>query len=756
MISSRLKIYFVIAIFGAIAIALVGYFYTARELPPYPAQVKVQGSTQVLTTRAEILRGQGVWQKYGLMDLGSVWGHGTYRGPDFTAQALHQMVLTMREFLAKNKYGRPFARLDELRKGAVKATTIAQIKKNNYDPRTRTLTLTPAQGAAFTANRKFYDQLFLRGDRQGPIRAKVIQSPAERKALADFFFWTAWCAGTLRPGEGMTYTNNWPHDPEAGNFVSGMAVVWSAISLVAFGLFLGLIIFIFHKWGFNQGSTAFDPAAADRLAAASISPSQKKTAKFFLVVSALFFLQVNMGGLMAHYTVHPDSFWGLHFVARWIPYNWVKTWHLQLAVFWIATSWVGMTLFVSPWVGGREPKGQGLLVDLLFGAVILVAVGSLIGEVLGIKGAFGVSGSLWFWLGHQGWEYLELGRLWQILLLVGLVVWLFIVVRALKSHFAKGTEKWGLPHFVAYAGIAVVGFFCFGLLYNPHTHLTLADFWRWWVVHTWVEGAFEFFAAAAIVFVLVNLKLVDLQKGLRTVYFTVGLALASGIIGVGHHYYWFGEPSFWLALGSSISALEPVPILLLLAEVWHGQKSLTKAGTKFPYRYPMMFLMASVFWEILGAGIMGLSITTPVINYFEHATYLTVNHGHTALFGTYGMLAIGLLLFSMRALVRPEGWSNRLLSISFWSLNIGLLLMFSVTLLPVGILQVLANIKHGFWYARSDAFWETTAVQWLGQIRMLPDFLIIIPGAGGLLLFMVRAFTKLKPVSVKGGESFPS
>jgi nitric oxide reductase subunit B len=274
------------------------------------------------------------------------------------------------------------------------------------------------------------------------------------------------------------------------------------------------------------------------------------------------------------------------------------------------------------------------------------------------------------------------------------------------------------------------------------------------VVHTWVEGAFEFFATAAIVFVMVNLGLVDLKAGLRTAYFTAALALSAGIIGVGHHYYWFGEPSLWLALGSTVSALEPVPIMLLLADVWHGQKALIKAESGFPYRYPLMFLMAAVAWEFLGAGVMGLAITTPVVNYYEHATYLTVNHGHTALFGTYGMLAIGLLLFSMRGLVREDGWDERLLKSCFWGVNIGLFLMWTLTLLPVGILQVLDNIKYGFWHARSDAFWFRDAIQVIGQIRMLPDLLILLPGAGGLLLFMLKAITRLKPVEVQSGENF--
>ncbi len=490
MLSQRLKIYFLAAIFGAIAIAMIGYFYTKKDLPPYPKIIQtVYGKT--VSGKAAIMSGQQVWQRYGLMDLGSVWGHGTYRGPDFTAQALHNMGETMRQVMARKRFAKEYATLSTGERGAVDAVVIQQIKTNTYDKKSDTLTLSPLQVAALIKNRIFYTRLFIEGDEDGPINAGTISDSDQLKDLADFFFWTAWCASTIRPGDTHTYTNNWPHDPSVGNTVSGKSLVWSAISLVAFGLCLGVMIFLYHKHGFNKGALPFTPEPAAAMAAAPISPSQRKSAKFFLLVAALFFTQVNVGGLMAHYTVSPDSFYGLKTITEFIPYNWVKTWHLQLAIFWIAVSWIGMTLFVAPRVGNREPKGQGFLVDLLFIAVVVVATGSLAGEVLGIKGFLA---DYWFWLGHQGWEYLELGRLWQILLFVGLILWLFLVVRALRDHFRAGHDKWGLPNFLAYSGVAVVGFFSFGLTYDPQTHITIADFWRWWVVHTWVEGAFEFFA----------------------------------------------------------------------------------------------------------------------------------------------------------------------------------------------------------------------------------------------------------------------
>ncbi|MDT3697818.1 MAG: cbb3-type cytochrome c oxidase subunit I [Thermincola sp.] len=749
-ISGRLKWFFIICLFGAMAVALIGGIATFDEAPPYPAKV-VSEKGDLIFDKDDILLGQASYQEYGLMDLGSVWGHGTYRGPDFSAEALHNIGLSMREFYAKKNFNSDYEKLGTAEKSAVDGLMLADIKTNRYDAASETLTLTEAQIYALEEVRKYYDELFDKGDPQKVIYAGTVKIAEKRQALADFFYWTAWCAGTNRPGSELTYTNNWPPDAMVGNTPAEQAVTWTVASVLAFIGLLGLIAFVFHRYGF-AGSERHDLEMSTQLAEAPISPSQIKVAKYFLVVVALFLLQTLAGGFMAHSTVNPETFYGMDSVKEIIPYNWAKTWHLQLAVFWIATAWVGSAIYFAPIIGGKEPKLQGLLVDLLFVAVIIVAVGSLIGEVVGLKG--GLGGSAWFWLGHQGWEYLELGRLWQILLLVGLILWLIIVARAVKKHLTAGADKWDLPNFYVYSAIGIVGFWCFGMFYDPKTNLTIADFWRWWTVHTWVEGMFEFFAAAAMAFVAVRTGMATKKAALRAGYLTASLALATGIIGVGHHYYYFGMPTFWMALGGVLSAMEPVPILLLLGEAWQRSNTLRKAGPDFPYRWPLKFFIAAGIWNFVGAGIMGFAITTPIVNYYEHSTYLTVSHGHTAFFGTYGMLAIGLLLFAYRGIVQKKAWDAKanLLKVSFWGLNIGLATMFVLTLLPVGFWQLQASFTKGLWYARSPEFYSNPMVQAVGEFRILPDSIIIVLGAIPLVLFMVTTITKLKPVTVKENQ----
>ncbi|MEJ2111899.1 MAG: cbb3-type cytochrome c oxidase subunit I, partial [Acidobacteriota bacterium] len=412
------------------------------------------------------------------------------------------------------------------------------------------------------------------------------------------------------------------------------------------------------------------------------------------------------------------------------------------AIYWIATTWVASAIYLAPIIGGREPRKQGLLVQILFGAVLLVAVGSLGGEILGIRGLFG---DAWFWFGHQGWEFLELGRLWQILLFVGLLAWLVIVYRAVQNRSAKFQDEdfRKLVNFYVLSAILVVLFFAFGLFFSRGTHMTVADYWRWFVVHIWVESIFEFFGVAVISVLLVAMGLASAKGALKVAYFTAAIVFLSGILGTAHHYFWFGGPSIWLAIGSVFSSMEPVPLFGLVVRGLMEYKSLRKEGNEFAYKWPMYFLVASSFWNFLGAGVFGFLINLPLVNYFEHGTYLTVNHGHGALFGVYGMLSIALLLLSWRGLVERKHWNNRL----------RLLAMTLLTLFPVGIAQVWTSYKEGLWMARDASFFEKPVVAILGQLRIIPDTVIIVIGILPLAYFLFKTFPHLKAQEIKEEES---
>jgi len=490
---------------------------------------------------------------------------------------------------------------------------------------------------------------------------------------------------------------------------------------------------------------------AERLVEMPLTPSQFRAAKFFLVVGLLFLVQTNFGGLLAHYTIHPASFY-FQWIANLIPYSWAKSWHLQLAIFWIATTWVGTAIYLAPIIGGIEPRRQSTLVQVLFVSILLVAGGSLLGEVAGIKGLLG---EMWFWLGHQGWEFLELGRLWQILLFLGLIAWLMIVYRAIHYHQKLGhrDDYSSLILFYVFSAVLVVAFFGFGLLYTRGTHLTLADYWRWFVVHIWVESIFEFFGVGVVSLILVSLGLATARAALLVAYFTAAIVFVSGIIGTAHHYFWYGGPSFWLSLGSVFSSMEPVPMFGLVVRAILEYKSVRRQGREFPYRWPLYLLVASSFWNFLGAAVFGFLINLPIVNYYEHGTYLTMNHAHGALFGVYGMLSLGLLLFSWRGLVRKEHWDDRLLKICFLGFNGGLLLLTLGTLFPVGIMQTWTAYQEGLWAVRDAAFFERKAVLILGTLRVIPDLTIILVGVVPLLWFLIKTYPHLKAQEIGEGES---
>jgi nitric oxide reductase subunit B len=749
MSTNTLKIAAIVCFLIAMSGLLLGGLVANRDAPPYPHRV-VGPDGAVLFTKADILAGQDVYQRYGLMDHGSVWGHGSQRGMEFSAVTLHRLGSKVRARLAEAAYGRKYAELGPEERDLISLRVHREMKANRYDSAAGALSLDAAQLYALADIEEFWESTFRDGDRGYGFLPGTIPTPEERKQIGRFFFWTAWAASAARPGADYSYTNNWPPDRSAGNVATTQTYIWTIGGIVSLFITLGLFIFWVHRDRLWFGAAKGVPLA-EKLVEMPLTSSQMKAAKYFLVVILLFLVQTAFGGLLAHYTVHPGSFY-IPAIGAIIPYSWAKSWHLQLAIFWIATTWVASAIYLAPIVGGREPRKQGLLVQMLFGAILLVAVGSLAGEVAGIKGLFGTA---WFWIGHQGWEYLELGRLWQILLFAGLLAWLVIVYRAIsgKSAGIRDQDFRKLINFYVMSAILVVIFFAFGLLFGRGSHLTVADYWRWFVVHIWVESIFEFFGVAVISVLLVAMGLASAGAALRVAYFTAALTFLSGILGTAHHYFWYGGPSMWLAIGSVFSSMEPVPLFGLVVRGLLEYKSIKGQGREFSYKWPMYFIVASSFWNFLGAGVFGFLINLPVVNYYEHGTYLTLNHAHGALFGVYGMLSIALLLFSWRGLVDSRQWCDRPLALSFWGLNGGLMLMTLTTLFPIGIAQAWISYRDGLWAARDASFFARSYVATLGQLRIVPDTIIIVLGVLPLVYFLFKTFPHLKAQEIKEGES---
>jgi nitric oxide reductase subunit B len=469
---------------------------------------------------------------------------------------------------------------------------------------------------------------------------------------------------------------------------------------------------------------------SDPLLGLKPTASQRATVKFFFVVAALWVVQVALGAITAHYGVEGSGFYGIP-LDQWLPYSVARTWHLQIGLFWIATSWLATGLYVAPAISGKEPKGQRLGVNVLFIALLFVVVGSLAGEWMSIQHKLG---NLWFWFGTQGYEYVDLGRFWQILLFAGLTFWLWLMWRALKPALAKRDQSHSLLLMFLLSSVAIPLFYAAGLMYGQRSNLVTAEYWRWWVVHLWVEGFFEVFATVVIAFLLTRLKLLSLTTATRAVMFSTAVFLSGGIIGTFHHLYFAGTPNIVLGLGSVFSALEVVPLVLIGFEAWENIR-LARAREQHvwvtAYKWPIYFFVAVAFWNFVGAGLFGFLINPPIALYYMQGLNTTPLHGHTALFGVYGMLGLGLMLFCLRALRPGKAWKNGPLALAFWTINIGLAAMVLFSLLPIGLMQTWASVEYGTWYARSAEFMHSGYMNQLRWMRMIGDSIFAL---GALVL----------------------
>ncbi|HJW71532.1 MAG TPA: cbb3-type cytochrome c oxidase subunit I [Geothrix sp.] len=742
---------------AVILVMILGFslliWITARTYsgaPPIPS--RVVGSTgQVLFTGEEIKDGEEVFLKFGLMEHGTLWGHGAYLGPDYTAEYLHRLAEIGRDRLALAKYGRPFKDLDEGSALAVGAQLKAVLKQNRFDAGTDTLLFTDAEAESYRLQRGEWSNYFSSTKAAVGLPSRFIQDERELTHLTAYFAWATWATVAPRPGKDYSYTNNWPYEPLVGNGPTASTYLWSALSLITLLGGLGLILFIFGKfnylgWG---GAAGWKNAHEGRLHSWTLTPSQKAVGLYFAVVAVLFLGQAMLGGVLAHYRVEPDGFYGFD-LARILPYNLARTWHLQLAIFWIATAWVGGGLFLAPLVGGGEPRGQKTGVLVLLGALAIVVFGSLSGEMAGINNMLG---TLWFWLGHQGSEYLDLGRFWQLLLAVGLLFWLYLMFRALRPAM-KSNEQGELPSLFFYAAIAIPLFYVPALFYGPRTNFAVIDNWRFWIIHLWVEGFFELFATVLVAVMFFQLGLVTAKSATRLVYLDAILYLGGGIVGIGHHWYFTGQGTLNMGLAASFSAMEVIPLTLLTLDAWDFVRLQDKnceacdrpLATK--QRWAIKFLIAVGVWNFVGAGVFGFLINLPIVSYFEVGTTLTANHGHAAMFGVFGMLALAVLVFCLREIKGDRAWSRveRFIRIGFWGLNIGLGLMMVLDLFPGGVIQLWDVLSNGYWHARRLSFLMGGNFHRLEWIRIAADMIFLLAGALPLAYATLRLVFSREPL----------
>jgi nitric oxide reductase subunit B len=701
-----------------------------KNAPPIPVTVS-SPQQEIILTQADIQHGQETYLERGGQHIGSIWGHGSYLAPDWTADVLHRWGLATAGVLTQNNPQFSEADLQALtasERASLQAKVSEQFKTNRYDPQTGALVLTAAQTQGLQQVFQDYRQLLAHGSRIHSIPDGWFQNEQQIHDVTAFFTWTSWAAAANRPNAPFSYTANWPHDELIGNQPPGQFVIWSIVSVIVLIAAIALFLTIY----LTQEEADEVLTVAQRPAIRLATPSQKVTSLFFGVAMALFLVQIVMGMVTAHYAVEGDGFYGIP-LQQYLPYAASRTWHLQLAIFWIATCWLAAGLYFAPRFGQHEPKRQAWGNAGLLTALTVVVVGSLVGSWSGIQG---VLGKYSFWWGHQGYEYVELGRVWQLLLIGGMVFWLWLMYRALKPALKHDADRTGLNHFFLYSAITIPLFYSAGLMYTNHTPLSVAEYWRWWVVHLWVEGFFEVFATVTIAYLCSELGFLKKSSALRATYLTTILYLGSGVIGTLHHLYFAGTPVFVAAMGAVASALEVVPLTLVGFEVVKTLR-LSQEAEGF-YRWPLRFFLATCFWNLVGAGVFGFLINPPIFLYYSQGLNTTPIHAHSALFGVYGSLALALMLFALREIVPDRDWNEKLLRFSFWSLNGGLVTMLVTGLIPNGFYQLVQSVNHGTWYARSAEVIGSSWMQWTVWLRIPGDILFSF-GALGMVAFALRA-----------------
>jgi nitric oxide reductase subunit B len=736
MTNPKIRAFFLFFLALTFGVLIFGGYLINKEKPPIPAKI-IASSGETILTGKDIIDGQNYYFSRGGQHIGTIWGHGSYLAPDWSADFLHRMGL----FLAARHYGlspteahdfsqEKFENLESVERARLSAIVKNEIKTNRYDTKTGLLTFTQYQAEAVDALTTYYTTLFKDGNERMGLQSGIVRTDEEGRLVSSFFAWLAWAAGTRRPDEEYTYTTNWPYDPLVGNQPLPDFVIWSIVSVILLILGIAASIFVYMRY---IGQDDYEIKLSNDFPEPKPTPSQQATLLYFLTAIGLFLLQIALGAVTAHYTVEGTHFYGIP-LGNILPYAAVRTWHLQLGVFFIATCFLAAGLFIGPFVG-KEPKRQGLWVMILFGAIVIVVLGALGGTWLSVSGYFGDQG---FYFGHQGYEFIELGRIWQLLLIAGMLIWLVLVFRAIRPALRNEEDNGGLTHMLLYSTITIPLFYMAGLLYGKGSHLSDAEYWRWWVVHLWVEGFFEVFATVVMAFLLSHIGAVSKKFALTTVYFTVFLYLGSGVIGTFHHLYWTGAPTAIIALGAVFSALEVVPLSLLGFEAVHNLRLIKTGGQGYVYKWPIYFFVSVAFWNLVGAGMFGFLINPPIVLYYAQGINTTPIHSHAALFGVYGMLAISLLLFSVRHIVAKASWSDTLLKWSFWGLNGGLASMMIFSLIPVGFYQFYYAVKQGLWFARSPEIASGTVIRTLSWFRLVPD-LIFSAGAFLLFAFLLRA-----------------
>jgi nitric oxide reductase subunit B len=696
-----------------------GTVKTYEHIPPLPAEF-ISENGDLLFSQDDIRAGQAAFQKRNLMSFGTILGNGSYFGPDFTAEYLAFIRDYVAGHIAEEEYGLPLTGLTAEQHEAVMMRTRHNIRSAKYE--SDLVVVSQEWAAAHAALVGKYIDRFVDGDRALGVAPNLLD-PERAERLTAFVAWTAWFSQEPRPGGDGSYTNNWPPIPELGLTPTPSVILWTAWT-IGWVLFIALIIIL--AYNFIRIEPIPELPSLEEKAIQPLSFLQKLSLLLLATCTLIFFVQTLAGGYVANAYASREDMYGIF---EWLglermevlPFQAVRTAHTAMAVIWVVGMWMSGALYAALLLGGKEKPWHRIVAYISMTVLTLSIIGTLAGLYASIRGWI----DPWWWLlGSEGTEYLEMGRLWRVGIAFGFVAWTVVLVSVLYNARVKWRP---LLVLLMLNAVGITAAFFASFFYQPDSHWVIIDFWRWWVVHHWVEGIFAFFQIMIIGWFLAGLRLVTNEEVTKSLYLEGIIVLFAGFLAVGHHYWWIGEPTFWIGIGSIFSTLEVLPLFLLLMSALTVLKD--KLGSiKTVHMLPLAFFLASALWQFLGSGILGLLINFPIINYFEHGQFLTVAHAHGSFLGAFGFLAIGMMLYALRH-AEPEGWNLRRLWIGFWLLNIGLTLMLVISTIPIGVIQLAEAVIVDYAASRSLEFYERPIVLLFNQLRAPGDFLIVI-GAG--------------------------
>jgi len=720
---------------AAIFMVTMLIYYTAnlqKEVPPIPQQVK-SVSGEVLYTYDDVIEGKGYFQEFDLMDWGTLLGMGAYMGPDFTTDFLHYRAEFLYDFYANEMYGKTNQSLTNVERGAVKERVKEDVKKQT-SLLEETTTYTDASAAAFKKNVEYLTHLLVNGDASRAFKGGIIRTEEAQK-IAVFVDWSQLVATSIRPNTNHTWSNNWPPEPlldQDTSFLSHKISLWEFLILWTLTI---IVIFLSYEYLLKKDKLEdLQPA----IKITSLFKSQKKLLKYIPIVAALFVVQLFIGGYLAHlYTAPTKDFLISQDI---LPFNVLRSIHTQLAILWVAVGWLVGGLLIAPWVANKDHKFPWL-VDVLWIALVVVAVGSIIGLYMGATGQLRET---WFWFGNEGRELINLGRVWDIGLVIGLVFWFLLIISLIR----KAATNNPIVSTIIWAAFAIATLYMAGMMpvHKIMPNYTVDDYYRWWVIHLWVELTFELFAAGVIAFFTVSLGLIAQKTAVRIMLFELFLIMLSGTLGVGHHLWWQGLDEYWIAIGGIFSALEPLPLVLMIIEAMKNQREKLQHGEKNEFAIPFMWIAGSAVLNWIGAGFFGMVINTPTISYYSHGTYLIMPHGHVALLGAFGYISIAFIYMASRTNSLANGlvWTEKVSKYGFWILTIGALL-FALPTYIIGMEQTRIAHDLGYFYARLHTAVEPMKT-WM-WLRVIPDTMMIIGGVIILYDLVQKTFLAKKAIA---------